>query len=314
MTHPAQHSYDIEHFNRYSKIRVRPISGTIGAEIECDDMLALDAAAIAEVGKAWLDHLVVLFRGRTLTDEELLQVARYFGELEQSPPTAVAQQAHRPNPYISIISNVVENGVSIGSLGNDEAIWHTDMSNCPVPPGASILTSLEVPAGSGGETGFINMYEALATLPAGLRSQIQGRTIYHDGGRNSAGVKRRHAISTSHPIVRTHPETGRNALYLGRRRDSYIDGLAAAESDALLDALWAHTTAQAAWHHEWNVGDTIVWDNRCVIHHRNSFDASARRVMHRTQTLGTQPFFSAEATSVAHPRSRLASARSAATA
>jgi taurine dioxygenase len=297
--------YEATMFNRYSRIKVTPVAGPIGAQIECEeDITSLDPRTVAEIHKAWLDHLVVVFRGRTLTDPELLRVGRFFGELQESPPTAVHQQAARPDPYISVISNVVENGIPLGSLGNDEAIWHTDMSNTPVPPAASILTSLEVPQG-GGETGFINMYEALCTLPADLLSQIQGRTIYHDGGRNSAGQRRRHAISTSHPIIRTHPETGRNALYLGRRRDSRIDGLGDDESDALLDALWAHTVAQPAWHHEWRVGDTLIWDNRCVIHHRNSFDGGARRIMHRTQTLGTAPAFSAAALSEAHQRSRL---------
>ncbi|MPZ46327.1 MAG: hypothetical protein GEV05_23650 [Betaproteobacteria bacterium] len=143
-----------------------------------------------------------------------------------------------------------------------------------MPPAASILTAPEVPSNGGGETGFINMYQALETLPAELLSRIGDRTIYHDGGRNSAGVRRRHSVSTSHPIIRTRPETGRNALYPGRRRDSCIDGLPAGDSDALLDALWAHTTAQPAWHHDWKIGDTIVWDNRCAIHHRNSFDVS----------------------------------------
>jgi taurine dioxygenase len=301
-----QSRYGDKPFNRYSKIKVTPIPGPIGARIECDgDIASLDARTIEEIHQAWLDHLVVVFRGRTLTDAELLRVGRYFGDLLESPPTAVHQGAQRPDPYISIISNVIENGEPIGSLGNDEAIWHTDMSNTPVPPAASILTSLEVPVTGGGETGFINMYEALRTLPEDLRAQIQGRTIYHDGGRNSAGQRRRHAISTSHPIVRTHPETRRNALYLGRRRDSRIDGLADAESDALLDALWAHTVAQPAWHHDWRVGDTLIWDNRCAIHHRNAFDGGARRIMHRTQTIGTVPGYSADAPSSAHERSRL---------
>ncbi len=302
-----ENRYDAKPFNRYLRIGVTPIPGPIGAQIECDgDITSLDPQTIEEVNQAWLDHLVVVFRGRTLTDAELLRVGRYFGDLLESPPTAVQQGAQRPDPYISIISNVLENGAPIGSLGNDEAIWHTDMSNTTVPPAASILTSLEIPAGEGGETGFINMYEALRTLPADLHSQIQGRTIYHDGGRNSAGQQRRHAISTSHPIIRTHPETKRNALYLGRRRDSRIDGHADAESDALLDALWAHTIAQPAWHHDWKVGDTLIWDNRCAIHHRNAFDASARRIMHRTQTLGTVPVYSADALSSVHDRSRLA--------
>jgi len=300
----AKKLYDTGLFNQYSKIKVTPRSETIGAEIECGDFTRLDQQTIAEVKKAWLDHLVLLFRDRILDDEELMLIGRYFGELEPSPPTDVAQGAERPNLYISVISNIQVNGKSIGSLGNDEAIWHTDMSNRPVPPSASILTSHEVPAGEGGETGFINMYRALETLPAQLSSQIQGGTIYHDGGRNSAGVQRRHSVSTSHPIVRTHPETGANALYLGRRRDSRIDGLPTDESDALLDALWAHTASQPAWHHDWRVGDTLIWDNRCAIHHRNSFDESARRLMHRTQTIGTVPVLSDLVLSMPHPRSR----------
>lgn len=303
-----ENNYDTALFNKYSKIKVTPTSETIGAEIECGDFTKLDKQAVAEVKKAWLDHLVLLFRNRILNDDELMHIGRYFGELEQSPPPDIAQGAERPNPHISIISNIRENGISIGSLGNDEAIWHTDMSNRPVPPSASILTSHEVPAGGGGETGFINMYWALETLPAHLKSQIQGKTIYHDGGRNSAGVQRRHSISTSHPIIRTHPETGINALYLGRRRDSRIDDLPIDESDRLLDALWAHTAAQPAWHHDWRVGDTLVWDNRCVIHHRNSFDESARRLMHRTQTIGTVPKLSGLVLSTPHPRGRRLSA------
>lgn len=301
MSAAATASYDSQRYNRYSLIKVTPMSTTIGARVECGDVAALTPAAIAEVRQAWLDHLVLLFRDRELTDDELLRVGGYFGPLEPSPPTAVEQAAVRPNPYISIISNVKVDGKSIGSLGNDEAIWHSDMSNVPVPPAASILTSHEIPVSGGGETGFINMYHALDTLPRALRSQIEGRTIYHDGSRNSAGVRRRHAISTSHPIIHTHPETGRNALYLGRRRDAAIDGLPQAESDALLDALWAHTVAQPAWHHDWAVGDTLVWDNRCTIHHRNPFSAEARRIMHRTQTGGSAPTLTVKE-SQRHPR------------
>lgn len=298
----ATRNYDETRFNRYSLIKVTPISATIGAQVECGDIAALGPEAIAEVHRAWLDHLVLLFRGRELSDDELLRVGQYFGPLEPSPVTAVAQDAVRPNPYISIISNVIVDGKSIGSLGNDEAIWHSDMSNIPVPPAASLLTSHEIPDSGGGETGFINMYRALDTLPRALRSQIEGRTIYHDGSRNSAGVRRRHAISTSHPIIHTHPETGRNALYLGRRRDAAIDGLPPADSEALLDALWAHTEAQPAWHHDWAVGDTLVWDNRCTIHHRNAFSAEARRIMHRTQTTGSAPALTAKDDSLRHPR------------
>lgn len=297
--------YVIAAFNRYTRIRVAPISGPIGAQVDCGPIDALDPVAVAELRQAWLDHLVLLIRGQKLGDEQLMRVGRLFGELEPSPPTSVMQDAHRPNRFISIVSNILKDGKPIGALGNDEAIWHTDMSNQPTPPAASILTSHQVPPG-GGETGFINMYEALATLPSSLRRQIEGRTIYHDGGHNSAGVKRRLAISTSHPIVRTHPDTGVNALYLGRRRNARIDGLPDAESDALLDALWKHaTTRYEAWHHAWSIGDTIIWDNRCVIHHRNPFDPAALRLMHRTQTCEVAPFHRADSARTSHPRGML---------
>ena len=211
-----------------------------------------------------------------------------FGESEKSPATSGNQQ-ERPNPYISVISNVLENGVPIGSLGDGEAIWHTDMSNRQVPPSASILYALEVPA-RGGETGFLNMYHALDTLPPEIRAHIERLTIRHDGGHNSSGLKRRVVLSASHPIVRTHPETKRNPLYLGRRLNATVDGLPGDESDALLDALWAHATRpQFAWHHQWRAGDLLMWDNRCCIHHRNAFDPDARRVMHRTQIVGARP-------------------------
>jgi taurine dioxygenase len=194
---------------------------------------------------------------------------------------------------------VIENGVAIGQLGAYEAIWHTDMSYIAEPPMASALYSLEVPH-SGGDTGFCNMYLALETLPPELRGQVEGRVCRHDASRNSAGELRRgyvdapdpsHTVGADHPIVRTHPATGRKALFLGRRRNAYVPGLTLAESEALLDALWAHATQDKfTWYQQWRVGDLILWDNRAVMHRRDSFDPAARRVMHRTQIKGDRPY------------------------
>jgi taurine dioxygenase len=199
---------------------------------------------------------------------------------------------------VMVISNVIENGVAIGQLGAYEAIWHTDMSYIPEPPMASALYSLEVPT-SGGDTGFCNMYLALETLPADLRRAIDGKVCRHDASRNSAGELRRgfvdaadasQTIGAEHPIVRTHPATGRKALFLGRRRNAYIPGLPLADSEGLLDALWAHATKdEFTWYQQWRVGDLILWDNRCVMHRRDAFDPNARRVMHRTQIKGDRP-------------------------
>jgi taurine dioxygenase len=266
----------------------------------------LDTAAWKTIYQGWLENLVVLFRGQHLSDEEFLEFAKHFGELHiAAPPNMmpVGMKA-RDNEYVGIISNVVENGVPIGSLGHGEAVWHTDHSYKEEPLKASVLYALEVPP-VGGDTGFANMYLALETLPPKLRTRIKGLTIKNDMTYNSAGQIRRgfspvtdvrSAPGPSHPIIRTHPETGYNALYLGRRPNAYINGLPVEESEALLNALWTHASQpQFTWHHKWKVGDILIWDNRCAMHHRTPFDAQSRRVMHRTAIKGTAPFESEEA-------------------
>jgi taurine dioxygenase len=147
------------------------------------------------------------------------------------------------------------------------------------------------------------MYRAYETLPASLRERVAGRLLKHDNTIDAAGYVRkgmeRHAdedVSVSpgraHPLVRSHPETGRSCLYLGRRSRSYIVGLARDDSEALLDELWAHATQpQLTWSHEWRSGDVLIWDNRCVMHRREPFDPHARRLLHRVVVRGTKPTF-----------------------
>jgi taurine dioxygenase len=194
---------------------------------------------------------------------------------------------------------VVENGVAIGSLGAGDLVWHTDMSYQEDPPKAIILYALEVPP-VGGNTGFVNMYRVYEELPAELKTRVAGLRIKHDGTYNSGGFLRagvtpsddpRDAPGTVHPLVCTHPETGRKCLYLGRRRNAYIEGLSLAESEVLLDQIWAHATREElTWYNIWRVGDLVLWDNRCTMHRRDPFDADARRLMHRTQIKGeTRP-------------------------
>jgi taurine dioxygenase len=189
--------------------------------------------------------------------------------------------------------------VAIGSLGAGEAVWHTDMSYLDDPPKASMLYAIEVPP-AGGNTGFTSMYLAYEELPDGLKQRIAGRRVKHDGTYNSGGYVRqgvtptddpREAPGTYHPIVCTHPESGRKCLYLGRRRNAYIEGLELAESEALLDEVWRFATRdELTWYNTWRVGDVVLWDNRCTMHRRDPFDASSRRIMHRTQMKGeTRP-------------------------
>jgi taurine dioxygenase len=279
-------------------VEVRPTGAALAADIAGVDLAgALMPEVLAAVKRAWGEHLVLRFRGQALSDDDLMRFSRQFGELDWAP-IAAAHGAPEGREYILVVSNVVENGKAIGQLGAYEAIWHTDMSYIPEPPMASALYSLEVPS-EGGDTGFCNMYLAYEALAPELRREIAGKLCRHDASRNSAGELRRgfvdapdasQTIGADHPIVRTHPATGRKALFLGRRRNAYIPDLPLADSEALLDALWAHATKdEFTWYQRWRVGDLILWDNRCVMHRRDAFDAATRRVMHRTQIKGDRP-------------------------
>ena len=277
-------------------IEVVPISDALGAEIRGVDLASVDAETLKVIHDAWLEHSVLLFRDQTLSDDELADFSRNFGELDLAPPMETTQgTAH---PEILVISNVKENGKAIGTLGDGEAIWHSDMNYMEAPPTGSLLYSLEVPP-AGGDTGFFKMYKTLETLPADLRRRIDGLSIKHDSSTNSGGYLRqgskpvtdvRDCPGAVHPMVCTHPESGRKALFIGRRRYAYVMGLPVEESEKLLDEVWAHATRKEhTWHHRWRVGDVLMWDNRCTIHRRDAFDPASRRVMHRTQIKGTKP-------------------------
>jgi taurine dioxygenase len=194
---------------------------------------------------------------------------------------------------------VVENGKPLGNLGDGEAVWHADMTYVDVPPKAAMLHSLEVPPpAAGGNTYFANMFAAYETLPADLKTAVTGKVAVHDASRNSAGLLRkgykevtdvRETVGAHHPLVRTDPKTGRKALFLGRRPNAYVLGLDVAQSDALLDAVWAHATQpRFAMCHEWQVGDLLMWNNLSVLHRRDPFDPKTRRVMHRSQIKGDE--------------------------
>ncbi len=285
-------------------IEVVPMPAALGAEIRGVNLAeTLTTGVVAEIRAAWLEHLVLLFRGQSLSDARLLEFTSHFGDVELPPSQHLnyskgsGQKAEVP-PEINVISNVKENGKPIGQLGAGEAVWHTDSAFFDVPPAGSILHALEIPP-AGGNTSFLNMYAALETLPADLRGRIEGRRVKHDPSYTSTGAKRddfdevsdvRDAPGPYHPIIRTHPETGRAALYLGRRHNSYIENFPVSESEETLDKIWAHTTKKKfVWEHVWRVGDVLMWDNRCAMHRRDAFDDGARRVMHRAQIKGDKP-------------------------
>jgi taurine dioxygenase len=280
------------------KILAIPTAGGLGADIRGVDLRRLDDDIFTELHRAWLDNLVLLFRGQRLDDAELIAFSRRFGELDLAPVQETGRRVVEGMPELYVVSNVVKNGEPIGSLGHGEAVWHTDMSYLPDPPMASILYALEIPP-SGGNTGFVNMYAVYDGLPGDLKRRIGKLRIKHDGTYNSGGYVRQGITPTDdprkspgvfHPLVCVHPETGRRMLYLGRRRNAYIENFDLVESEALLDTLWSYVDREEfGWQTAWQVGDLVLWDNRCTMHRRDPFDPVARRVMHRTQIKGKAP-------------------------
>jgi taurine dioxygenase len=274
-----------------------PTGAALGAEVKRGDLRNLDDTGFTRVLQAWHDHSVLLLRGQTLSDHELIAFSRRLGDLDLAPIQETGRRFVEGLPEIYIVSNVKVNGEPIGSLGDGEAVWHTDMSYLDIPPKASLLYALEVPK-TGGNTSFSTMYGIYDALPAKLKERIGGLTIKHDGTYNSGGYVRRGVAPTDdpmtspgavHPLVCTHPVTGRRMLYLGRRRNAYLVGLKLAESEAVLDELWSFVNRpEFAWEHVWRVGDLVLWDNRCTMHRRDAFDPNSRRIMHRTQVKGEQ--------------------------
>lgn len=286
---------DVAHGTRAKPIDVIPTKAVLGAEVRGVDLRDIDELQFAALKQAWHDHQVILVRDQTLSDQDLIAFSRRFGDLDWAPVQETGRRFVEGLPEIYIVSNVTVNGQPIGSLGAGEAVWHTDMSYLDVPPMASMLFALEVPP-TGGNTSFCSMYAIYDALPDELKRRIAPLKIKHDGTYNSGGYLRQGVSATDdprkspgavHPLVCVHPDTGRHMLYLGRRRNAYLMGLELSDSEALLDELWTHVERQEfAFEHVWRVGDLVLWDNRCTMHRRDPFDASTRRIMHRTQIKG----------------------------
>jgi len=270
-------------------------NATVGAEVRGVDLARAGAEDIAEIKQAWYRHDVLVFRGQKLTDDHLLAFSKHFGTLDPPPNQGAGRKSPPGYPDIYVVSNVLDDyGEPIGALGDGEAAWHTDMSYIPWPPDASMLYSLEIPP-SGGDTSFCSMRVALKKLPRALLERVRQLDIKHDGTYDSGGNLRKGIAAsndpksspgTPHPIVIAHPESGEQALYLGRRRNAYIVGLPLEESERLLDEIWSYAES-AVYRHKWALGDLVLWDNRTTMHRRDAFDPKSRRVMHRTQIKGS---------------------------
>ena len=282
-------------------LKIEPSSQALGTFISGIDLRGpLNEATTADLQRIWGAHPVIIFRGQILSDTDLLRFSSHFGECDRAPVGDALLNRDIP-PKITVVSNVKENGEPIGFLGTGELIWHTDMSYHPEPAIASGLYALDVPKGPGGETSYLNMYAAFDALPPALLERIKDCTAIHDSSYTSAGTLRTgmpavvdvsKAPGAHHRLLRTHPATGRTALFLGRRPNAYILELPVEESEALLDEIWNHTMQDRfVYTHRWEKGDFVFWDNRCVMHRREAFDDSERRIMHRTQLKGEAPYY-----------------------
>ena len=281
-------------------IEAVPSGRPLGAEIKGVDVTKIDAAHFTAIRQALHDHQVILFRDQDIDDPQFLEFARFFGEIDMPRKTRIDNDPWIPEyPEIIVVSNLRDDdGKAMGALGAGEAFWHADMTYLDEVPLASLLYALEIPD-HGGETGFSNQCMAFETMPDDLLSRIAERELVHDHVHNSTGAVTPNweeqdspleTPGTHHPIVVHHHATGRKHLMLGRRPHALITGMEIEESEALLDELWAHATQEKfVWRHDWKAGDLIVWDNWCTLHHRNPFDDSQSRIMHRTQIKGVKP-------------------------
>ena len=275
-----------------SKIEITKFDTALGATVSGIQLGKAQDAEIETIKQALDDNLVLVLHDQTMTDDELVATSAKFGKLDIPGVNPTGKPFHAAHPEINVISNIMVDGQPAGNLGAGEAVWHADMTYKDDPPRAAVLYALEIPP-AGGSTYFANMYAAYDALPDDLKEAIDGRTAIHDASHNSAGILRkgydeitdvRETPGARHPLARTNPINGKRALFLGRRPRSYVPGMSVADSDALLDRLWAHATQeQFVYRHDWKVGDVLMWSNLEVLHRRDPFDASARRRMHRTQ-------------------------------
>jgi taurine dioxygenase len=304
---PLQRTTSGAAVNAVKNVRIVPTGAALGAEIQGLDLSQpVPEETKAKLRDAWASHLVLLWRDQKLPDESFLNAAEIFGRTKEAAARkyevaggfAIGGKRVALNPRVTLISNLDENGNPVrdnGALGSYEVVWHSDNSYVEVPPAGSMLYAVVIPTDGGGDTYFNNQYIAYDELPADLKRAIEGKSQRHDASRNSAGVLRptvkmpttpEEVPGPVHPLVRVHPVTAKRALYLGRRRDwpsNYIIGMPNAESERLLDRLWAHATQQKyAWRHRWRVGDLVLWDNRCCMHYRSEVDANQARVLYRT--------------------------------
>ena len=281
-------------------ITVTPLSPALGAEIgNADIATGIGEEDFRDILHAWHRYALVVLPGQSITEEQQMAFGARFGALAPWSQFADHHQDESKNPYIMLVSNLKENGEYIGSLPDGEIDFHSDGIYTETPQTATMLYAVEIPK-HGGDTLFANMYMAYETLPDDFKERLEGKTALHSFTYNSQTIreaerKKSEGETTvgcfSHPVFRTHPVTGRKALYVNRLMTQEIEGLGPGEGRRLLDFLFDHSERpEFIYTHHWRPRDLLIWDNRCLNHGRGDFDPLERRLMRRLTIAGERPF------------------------
>jgi len=269
---------------------VTPLTDTFGAEVRGVSLSGHMAPDVMdEIRALWLRYGVLLFREQVIEKEDLIEFSRLVGPLEIHIREEWLNKTH---PEILQITNIREDGKPTGALADGEVGWHFDQIYLPKPAVGSVLFSVKIPP-TGGDTWFADMTTAYARLPRRLKDVIDGRNAIQSYGAfnqtYSTTTNSKQSNMTpdiAQPLVRTHPYTGRRALYICPGMTVSISGLPADESRAVLDELFAWTSREEfVYRHHWNIGDALLWDNACTMHRRDDFDGEHERLMYRTTIL-----------------------------
>lgn len=282
-------------------MNVTAIKENFGASVDGVNLASITDAEFDEVYNLWLKHKVVIFHGQDLSDDQLESFSARFGPLDTIPyfnkldmTEAEFREKGMGSIYILPISNIEKDGQARGVLGDGEVHWHADTNYMEKPCVGMVLFGDVIPT-TGGDTQFADQEGVYESLPQELRDRIETLSIKHDASHTSDGAIRpgfehvttddpREVPGAIHQIVCTHPETGRKSVFLGRRAWASVVGLDLEESEALLDELWKYATAsEHVLSHKWQRGDVVAWDNRCLLHHRESFAGEGQRLVKRCQ-------------------------------
>jgi taurine dioxygenase len=278
----------------YQRIRVAPIAGALGAEIAGVDLAReLDPGTLAEIRRAWLEHLVVFFRGQALSGDQYLAFARRIGAIDRYPFVPGIEG----RPEIIAVTKLPHETVNFGG------IWHSDTTYLEEPPMATLLLAREIPP-YGGDTLFANMYKAYEALSPGLQKWLDALRAVNSSALADVSKTREDRIRDAnagddaarvyeavHPVARTHPETGRKALFVNVAHTARFDGMTEEESRPLLQFLFEHQVRpELTCRFRWEVGSLALWDNRCAQHNPVNDYHGWKRVMHRITLKGDRPF------------------------